>query len=80
MRAFTFFTFFKVRKLRAFTFLTFFDLDGASNAIGSFLEIEVQTHQDCDNDDDLSICLAHQNEGAGGYASGTHKHAPPVNT
>ena len=53
--------------------------DGASNAIGSILEVEVQTRDQRDNDVDLSICCAHQNERAGGYASGTHKHAVPVN-
>jgi hypothetical protein len=53
--------------------------DGASNAIGSILEVEVQTRDQRENDVDLSICCAHQNERAGGYASGTHKHAVPVN-
>ena len=79
MPAFTFFTFLRLENCWLLLFLLFY-LDGASNAIGSVLEIEVQTHQDLDNDDDLSICLAHQNERAGGYASGTHKHACPVNT
>ena len=81
MPAFTFFTFLRSENCWLLLFLLFY-LDGASNAIGSVLEIEVQTHQDLDNDDDLSICLAHQNERAGGYASasGTHKHARPVNT
>ncbi|KAL7514082.1 hypothetical protein ACHAWX_000792 [Stephanocyclus meneghinianus] len=53
--------------------------DGASNAIGSILESEVQTCTERANDIDLSICHAHQNELAGGYASGTHKYAKPVN-
>ena len=78
MPALTFFTFLRLEICWLLLFLLF--LDGASNAIGSVLEIEVQTHQDLDNDDDLSICLAHQNERAGGYASGTHKHARLVNT
>ena len=77
--AFTFFTFLRSENCWLLLFLLFY-LDGASNAIGSVHEIEVQTHQDLDNDDDLSICLAHQNDRAGGYASGTHKHALPVNT
>ena len=53
--------------------------DGASNAIGSILEVEVQTCTERANDIDLSICHAHQNEHAGGYASGMHKYAKPVN-
>ncbi|KAL7474701.1 hypothetical protein ACHAW6_003559 [Cyclotella cf. meneghiniana] len=53
--------------------------DGASNTIRSILEVEVQTRTELANDIDLSICHAHQNECAGGYASGTHKYAEPVN-
>ena len=53
--------------------------DGASNAIGSVLELEARNRFDRSNDVDLSICIAHQNERAGGYASGTHEYAEPVN-
>ncbi len=54
--------------------------DGASNAIGSILEVEVVTRVERANDVDLSICVAHQGERAGGYASGTHEYAEPVNS
>ncbi len=33
----------------------------------------------CLNDVDFNVCLAHQNECSGGYASGTIKFAEPVN-
>lgn len=53
--------------------------DGASNAIGSVLELESRTRTVRSNDVDLGICIAHQNERAGGYASGTQEYADPVN-
>ena len=53
--------------------------DGASNAIGSILELETRTRTVRSNDVDLSICCAHQNERARGYASSTQEYANPVN-
>ena len=53
--------------------------DGASNAIGSILELEARGRVARSNDVELSICVAHQNERAGGYASGTQEYANPVN-
>jgi hypothetical protein len=53
--------------------------DGASNAIGSIAELEAQTRTTRSNDVSISICVAHQNNRAGGYASGMHDHADPVN-
>lgn len=53
--------------------------DGASNAIGSVAELEAQTRTERSNDIGLDICVAHQNERAGGYASGTHDFVNPVN-
>ena len=54
-------------------------VDGASNAIGSLAEYEVLSRASCLNDVDFNVCLAHQNECSGGYASGTIKFAEPVN-
>jgi hypothetical protein len=53
--------------------------NGASNAIGSIAELEAQTRVNRPNDINLRICVAHQNNRAGGYASGIHDHAEPVN-
>ncbi len=53
--------------------------DGAFNAIGSLAEYEVLSHASCPNDIDFNVCLAHQNECSGGYASGTIKFDEPVN-
>jgi hypothetical protein len=53
--------------------------DRASNAIGSVAELEAQTRTERSNDIALDICIAHQNERAGGYASGTHDFVNPVN-
>lgn len=53
--------------------------DGASNAIGSVAELEAQTRSERSNDIGLDICIAHQNERAGGYASGTHDFTNPIN-
>jgi hypothetical protein len=54
-------------------------MDGASNAIGSLAEYEVLSRASCLNDVDFNVCLAHQNERSGGYASGTIKFAEPAN-
>jgi hypothetical protein len=56
-----------------------FTADGASNAIGSLAEYEVLSRASCPNDVDFNVCLAHQNERSGGYASGKIKFAEPVN-
>ena len=53
--------------------------DGASNAIGSVAELETRTRVHRENDVSISTCLAHQNQRSGGYASGTHDFANPVN-
>jgi hypothetical protein len=53
--------------------------DGASNAIGSVAEFESRTRSERDNDIGVDTCIAHQNERAGGYASGTLDFAEPVN-
>jgi hypothetical protein len=53
--------------------------DGASNAIGSMSEYESLSRTERANDVDFDVCLAHQNERSGGYASGTIKFAQPVN-
>jgi len=53
--------------------------DGASNAIGSVAEFESRTRTERDNDISVDTCIAHQNERAGGYASGTLNFAEPVN-
>ena len=53
--------------------------DGASNAIGSIAKLEAQTRTTRSNDIGIIVCVAHQNNRAGGYASGMHDHAEPVN-
>jgi hypothetical protein len=53
--------------------------DGASNAIGSIVEFESLSHPTRSNDVALSVCIAHQNEWSGGYASGTIAFAEPAN-
>ncbi len=53
--------------------------DGASNAIGSIAEFESLSHPTHSNDVALSICITHQNERSGGYASGTIAFAEPAN-
>jgi hypothetical protein len=53
--------------------------DGASNAIGSVAEYEAQTREERSNDIGVQVCVSHQNQRAGGYASGMHDHAVPVN-
>eukprot|EP00956_Cyclotella_meneghiniana_P033656 scaffold98044_cov37-Cyclotella_meneghiniana.AAC.1 len=53
--------------------------DGASNAIGSIAELETRTREHRANDVGISTCIAHQNQRSGGYASGTHDFANPVN-
>lgn len=52
---------------------------GASNVIGSVAELETRTRVHRENDVSISTCLAHQNQRSGGYASGTHDFANPVN-
>jgi hypothetical protein len=52
--------------------------DGASNAIGSIVEFESLSRPTRLNDVALSICIAHQNEQLGGYASGTIAFAEPA--
>jgi hypothetical protein len=53
--------------------------DGASNAIGSIAEYESPAQLTRSNDVELSVCIAHQNEWSGGYASGTVAFAVPAN-
>lgn len=53
--------------------------DGASNASGSIAELETTTRTIRCNDTEVTTCVAHQNERAGGYASGTLDFANPVN-
>ena len=53
--------------------------DGATNASGSIAELETTTRTIRCNDTDVKTCVAHQNERAGGYASGTSDFANPVN-
>jgi hypothetical protein len=53
--------------------------DGAGNAIGSVSEFESRTRQFRGGDIYVDVCIAHQNERSGGYASGTVKFADPVN-
>jgi hypothetical protein len=53
--------------------------DGASNAIGSIPEYESLAQLTCSNDVELSVCIAHQNERLGGYASGRIAFAVPAN-
>lgn len=49
--------------------------DGASNAIGSLVEHELQTRSTRESEVDFNVCMVHQNERSGGYASGTVKFA-----
>jgi hypothetical protein len=56
-----------------------FSADGASNALGSIAEYESLLRPTCPNDVELSVCIAHQNEQSGGYASGTIAFAIPAN-
>lgn len=56
-----------------------FSADGASNAIGSIAEYEALSRITRPNDVQLSVCLAHQNERSGGYASGMIMFAEPAN-
>ena len=49
--------------------------DGAANAIGSLVDYEALTRAERPNDVDFTVCMAHQNERSGGYASGTMKFA-----
>lgn len=53
--------------------------DGAGNAVGSILEFEAQSREVRSNDIEVEVCIAHQNERAGGYASGVLQFAEPVN-
>jgi hypothetical protein len=53
--------------------------DGASNAIGSIAEFESLSRPSRSNNVGLSICIAHQNERLGRYASGTIAFAEPDN-
>ena len=53
--------------------------DGAGNAVGSVAEYESKTRTFRGNDVDVDVCIAHQNERSGGYASGTIEFAEPVN-
>jgi hypothetical protein len=53
--------------------------DGASNAIGSIADFESPSCPTRLNDVALSVCIAHQNEWSGGYASGTIAFAEPAN-
>jgi hypothetical protein len=53
--------------------------DGASNAIGSLAEHELLTRSTRENDVDFNVCMVHQNERSGGYASGTIKFATDPN-
>lgn len=53
--------------------------DGASNAIGSMAEFEVQTRTNRSNDVDVGVCIAHQNQRSGQWASGLGDFANPVN-
>jgi len=53
--------------------------DGAGNAIGSVAEFESKTRSFRGNDVEVEVCVAHQNERSGGYASGTIEFAEPVN-
>ena len=53
--------------------------DGAGNAVGSILEFEAQSREVRSNDIGVDVCIAHQNERAGGYASGVLSFAEPVN-
>jgi hypothetical protein len=59
----------------------FFQLaaDGASNAIGLIAEFKSLSCPTHSNDVALSICIAHQNEWLGGYASGTIAFAEQAN-
>ena len=56
-----------------------FSADGASSAIGSIAEYEALSCTTRPNDVQLSVCLAHQHERSGGYASGTITFAEPAN-
>ena len=56
-----------------------FAADGASNAVGSIAEFESLSRPNRSNDVALSVCIAHQNERSGGYASGTIAFAEPAN-
>ncbi len=53
--------------------------DGAGNAIGSVSEYESRTRSYRGNDVEVEVCIAHQNERSGGYASGTIKFEELVN-
>ena len=54
--------------------------DGGSNAIGSIQEFEVVAREEGrTNSTDFVICLSHQNERSGGYASGTAQFADAPN-
>ena len=53
--------------------------DGAGNAVGSVLEFEAQSREERSNDIGVEVCISHQNERAGGYASGVLHFAEPVN-
>jgi hypothetical protein len=53
--------------------------DGVSNAIGSIAEFKSLSRPTRSNDVALSVCIAHQNERSGGYASGTIVFAEPAN-
>lgn len=53
--------------------------DGASNAIGSLVDFEVETHNDRSTNQEFSICFAHQNQQAACYASGTGDFAENLN-
>lgn len=54
--------------------------DGGSNAVGSAQEFElVGREKGRENSQDFIVCVAHQNERAGGYASGTAKFAEDPN-
>ncbi len=53
--------------------------DGTSNTIGSVAKFESRTCSKRDNDIGVYTCITHQNEHAGGYASGTLDFAESVN-
>ena len=53
--------------------------DGAGNAVGSVLEFEARSREERSNDIGVEVCISHQNERAGGYASGVLQFVEPVN-
>ena len=53
--------------------------DGAANAVGSLSEFEASSRASHPNGIDFEVCYGHQNEHAGGKASGTLKFAEDPN-